>query len=285
MTQCPSCQSVLPDPPERFCPNCGADLGAASPPPPMPPPLPPGAESPIERTMPRASAWAPAEGAREGTPWERRDTIGFASGLIETTQQVLTAPAAFFRAMPVTGGIGSPLVYALILGYAGLVVNAIYDFVLTSVMGTALGGPAFGEIAGGNEAMARLMPFIQGGVGLGMKLILGPVILLITLFIMAGIMHAGLMMLGAASRGFEATLRVVCYSEATAVLQVIPICGQVAAAVYMIVILTVGLAEAHGTTRGKAVIAVLLPVFICCCCIAGPLVVLFTSLAGSALSQ
>src|SRR5687768_3952130 len=104
MTNCPRCQSLLPDPPERFCPSCGADLEL------LPPPIPPALPSP-------PSGWAPGPGAREGTPWERRDQIGIASALVETTQRVLTAPTAFFRAMPLTGGIGGPLVYALIIGY------------------------------------------------------------------------------------------------------------------------------------------------------------------------
>ena len=270
MTHCPNCQSLLPEPPERFCPSCGMDLGA-----PPPPPIP---ASPIERTLPRSSAWTDASGAREGTPWERRDQIGFASGLIETTQAVLTAPAAFFRSMPVTGGIGSPLLYALILGYAGIVVNAIYDFVLTSIVGTSFG--SFGDLGAENEAMARMIPFIQGGIGLGVKLVLGPVILLVMIFLIAGIMHLGLMATGSAARGFEATLRVMCYSEATAVLHVIPICGQLIAFFYMLVILTIGLAEAHGTTRGKAALAVLLPLFVCCCCIFAPIVFFVMTLAG-----
>ena len=276
MTQCPNCGSDLPESADRFCPNCGADLGAAAPPPPPPPPY---AESPIERTMPRPSAWAPAGGAREGTPWERRATIGFASGLIETTQQVLTAPAAFFRSMPTEGGIGSPLLYALILGYAGIVVTAIYEFVMTAVIGTSFG--SFEGLGGAeNEVFARMLPALQGGIGLGFKLFLGPVFLVLFLFLIAGIMHLGLMLVGGASRGFEATFRVLCYSEATAVIQVIPICGQLIGSVYMLVVLTIGLAEAHGTTRGKALVAVLLPLFVCCCCIAAPIVFFVMTLAG-----
>ena len=268
MTHCPNCQSLLPDPPERFCPSCGVDLS-------LPPPPP----SPIDRTLPRpASGWAPAEGAREGTPWERRETIGFASGLIETTQQVLSAPVAFFRSMPVTGGIGSPLVYGLILGYVGIVVSAIYDFVITSVAGSAFG--SFGDLGAGNEAVTRMMPFIQGGLGLGFKLILGPVFLVAAIFLVSGIMHLGLMMVGGAARGFEATFRVVCYSEATSIFQVIPLCGQVIGSVYMIVLLVIGLAEAHGTTRGKALFAVLLPLFVCCCCFLVPVAAFFMSLAA-----
>jgi hypothetical protein len=281
MTHCPNCQSLLPDPPERFCPNCGADLLAT---PGADPGLPPPPPSPIDRTMPRTSpgsGWAPAGGEREGTPWERRGTIGFLSGLIETTQQVLTAPAAFFKSMPVTGGIGSPLLYALILGYAGIVVSAIYEFVLTTVTGSALG--SLGSLGAGNESMAQLAPFIQGSVGLAFKLILGPVFLAVGLFLTAGIIHLGLMALGGAARGFEATFRVLCYAEATSVLQVIPICGAIVGSVYMLVIAIVGLSEAHGTTRGKAAMAVLLPIVLCCCCIVGPLVALFASIASRAV--
>lgn len=260
MTSCPRCQNPLPDPPERFCPSCGADLE-------LPPPIPPPVSDP-------RTEWAPGPGAREGTPWERRAEIGIASALIETTQRVLTAPAAFFRAMPVTGGIGSPLVYALIIGYAGIVISAIYDFVLESVMGSS-----FARL-GGSEAMAGVMPYMAGALGLGMKLIMGPFLLGVGLFVASGIVHLGLMALGGAARGFEATFRVVCYSEAAALLNIVPVCGGLIAPVIMIVLMIIGVSEAHGTTRGRAAAAVLLPVVLCCCCILIPLVGFVASLAS-----
>jgi hypothetical protein len=249
MTNCPRCQSPLPDPRERFCPSCGADL--------------------------EPSAWAPGPGAREGTPWERRGEIGFASALVETTQRVLTAPAAFFRAMPVTGGIGSPLVYALIIGYAGLVISAIYDFVLESVMGSS-----FSRFGGGSEAMAGVMPYFQGAVGLGVKLIVGPFLLAISLFLLSGIVHLALLALGGAARGFEATFRVACYCEAAALFNIVPVCGGMIAPIVMVVLMIIGIAEAHGTTRGRAAAAVLLPIVLCCCCILIPIVGFVMSLAA-----
>lgn len=262
MTYCPRCQNPLPEPPERFCPSCGADIEQ------LPPPLPP------EEPATAPGARAPGFG-EEGTPWERRGRIGFASALIDTTQQVFTAPARFFRAMPVTGGMGSPLLYALIIGYAGIVVSAIYDFVLESVVGTT-----FGTFGGGGEAMARMMPYFQGAIGLGIKLLLGPVMLAASLFIVSGLVHLGLMALGGASRGFEATFRVTCYSEASAILHVIPLCGQPLAAVYMLVLMIIGLSEAHGTSKGRAAAAVLLPILLCCCCIFIPLAGFFATLAS-----
>jgi hypothetical protein len=262
MTSCPRCQSPLPDPPERFCPNCGADLEL------LPPPIPPA--------VPRAaSGWAPGPGVREGTPWERRHEIGIASALVETTQRVLTGPTAFFRAMPVTGGIGSPLAYALIIGYAGLVISAIYDFVLESVMGASLS-----RFGGGSEAMAEFMPYLQGAIGLGVKLVAGPFLLAIGLFLLSGIVHLLLMGLGGAARGFEATFRVACYSEAAALLNIIPVCGGLIAPIIMIVVMIIGISEAHGITRARAAAAVLLPIVLCCCCLLIPLVGGLASLAS-----
>lgn len=230
---------------------------------------------------PRGSAWAPGPGAREGTPWERRHEIGFATALIETTQRVLTAPSAFFRAMPVTGGIGSPLLYAVLVGYAGIVISAFYSFVLESVMGSAF--TRFG--GGGSDAMAGLMPYLQGGIGLGLQLIFGPVFLVIGLFLFAGIVHLALLALGGAARGFEATFRVACYIEAASLLNIIPGCGGLIATVAMLVLAIIGIAEAHGTTRGRAAAAVLLPIVVCCCCIAIPLGFGLASLIGAAGMQ
>src|SRR5687768_2262196 len=122
MTQCPQCRQPLLDPDDRFCPHCGADLRGPAAPPPESRGLPPEAEP--GRLPP--GDWTPAalppgaSGPGGGTPWERRGQIGIGSALIETVQQVLTKPGAFFRSMPVTGGVGGPLLFGVIVGYVGL---------------------------------------------------------------------------------------------------------------------------------------------------------------------
>jgi hypothetical protein len=262
MTHCPRCQAPLPDPPDRFCPSCGADLGIVS--------------SDMPATAPyQPSDWTPAAGRRQGTPWERREEIGFLAALVETTQAVLTSPAAFFRAMPTTGGIGGPLLYAILIGYAGIVVSSLYEFVLTSVTGSTMG-----SLGAGNEAMQRVLPYLQGAVGLGVKLVLGPVFLVAGLFITSGLVHAALLMLGGAKAGFEATFRVACYAEAAAVLNILPICGGALAAVYTIVLMIIGISQTHGISRGRAAAAVLLPLLLCCCCLLVPIVGFVMSLAS-----
>lgn len=289
MNLCPRCQGLLSDPPERFCPHCGVALadtaaapaapadepgGSATPPPPppfAPPPLPPAGAGYGAGTR---DQWPPrdeAEAPRGGIPWEPWASGGLVAGLVDTTMAIVTAPTAFFRAMPVTGGAGRPLLYAVILGTFGNIASAIYDYVMQKVMGNAFSG------LGGNEAMARAMAFLAGETGLVIKLVLGPVLVVISVFVFAAVIHAALLVLGGAARGFEATLRVTAYSRAAALVQVIPVCGDPISLVYMLVLTVIGIAEAHGISRGKAAAAVLVVLLVCCCCLLLPLGIAFTS--------
>jgi len=230
MSLCPRCQQPLPDPPERFCPHCGAEL------------------SPVVRS----------------TPWEQRDRIGLVSALVETTQQVLTRPTAFFRAMPVTGGIGGPLFYGVIVGYAGLVAAGIYGAIFQAVA-----GPRLFDLPHRAE-LERFLPYLQGGMGLVFQIVLGPLLIAAGLFISSAILHLLLMLFGGAPRGFEATFRVRCYAEAASLFRLVPFCGMPIFVIFSLVLTIVGLSEAHGIGRGRATAAVLLPLFfLCCCCVVG----------------
>lgn len=247
MSQCPRCGALLPSEPQSFCPNCGGALLATPPPLPAAPPV--------------FGASAPRAAAAGSTPWERRAEIGFIPGLVETTKQVLVGPSEFFRRMPVDAGLGAPLGYAMIVGYVGIVVSSIYQAAIRAGLGSTL--YEFGH----RGPFGRVAPFLEGGVGLVAQLILGPVFLLLALFLGAGIHHLVLLLLGMAKRGFEATFRISCYSQAVSVLLLLPICGGVISFFWWLAVAIIGLAEAHGIGRGSAAIAVLAPlVLICCCC-------------------
>jgi hypothetical protein len=225
----------------------------ASEPPFPPPPLSPDEPPPLPI------------GPGGGTPWERRDSIGFVSALVETTQQVLFRPAEFFEGMPVTGGVGGPLLYAVILGYLGLVAGTVYNVVFRSIVGSGLH-----QFGGGRMVeFQRFTRFLEGGLGATVQLVTGPIWIVIGVFVAAGILHVLLMVVGAAPRDFEATFRVVAYSHAVSVLGLVPFCGNVIGFVWWVVVATLGLRTVHRTSTGQALIAVLLPIFLCCCCCAG----------------
>jgi hypothetical protein len=96
-------------------------------------------------------------------------------------------------------------------------------------------------------------------------ILLSPVLVIVGMFIVSGILHLSLMIVGGARKPFETTFRVVCFSSgSTSLLSMIPFCGGMIAGVWNIVVECIGLARAHEIDTGKAVMAVLLPIIVCC---------------------
>jgi len=274
MALCPLCHHALSDPPAGLCPNCGGDPRAASGPPPLPP-GPVAAAAPTAAPPPARPPSGTGAPRTPGIPWDERDRIGLVSALVETTREVLTRPGAFFRAMPVTGGLGSPLLYAVIVGWVGLVASAFYQAIFRSVVGSGLG--AFGSE---RPEIAALLGWVEGWAGFVAQAVFGGVFVVIGVFIAAGVLHLFLLLLGGARRDFEVTFRVVGFAQATSILFFVPFCGQFVGGLWTLVLYVLGLAEAHQIGHGKAAAAVLLPiVLVCCCC--GALAFLFAgALAG-----
>lgn len=216
-----------------------------------------------------------------GVPWERRDEIGLVAALIETTKQVLTGPTDFFRRMPVAGGLGSPLLYAVIIGYLGILVSAVYSSVFMLVGGATSG--AFGAF-GDRPEIARMVEAFSGWGGIIGQVLFGPFGIVIALFVSTAITHVMLMLLDGAGQGFEATFRVRSYASAATVLAIVPICGGLIAAIWSLVLCIIGLAEAQRIPVWKAALAVLLPLVLCCCCCTAGIGMFFGSIA-SMLSQ
>ncbi len=167
--------------------------------------------------------------------------------------------------MPVAGGVGSPLLYAVIVGYLGIVVSTVYSAVFMLVGGAARG--SFGAF-GDRPEVARMLEAFSGWGGIIGQLLFGPFGIVIGLFVSTAITHVMLLLLDGARQGFEATFRVRSYAMAATVLAIVPFCGGAIGAIWSLVICIIGLAEAQRIPVWKAALAVLLPIVLCCCCCA-----------------
>src|SRR5260370_9641790 len=189
---------------------------------------------------------------RSGLPWDERQARGFFNAFVETLVMVLTKPDAAFRAMKIEGGLVEPLIYALIGGWLGGVVPFLFSLAFYSVGLFGSRNNAFGMLTG-------------MGIGSIAFIILLPVMIVMGLFIGAAIVRLCLMIVGGANKTFEATFRVLAFSQgSTGPLQMIPVCGGLIAGVWGLVVTCVGLARAHETETGRAVFAVFLPLVVCC---------------------
>jgi hypothetical protein len=197
-----------------------------------------------------SSSGAAAPGG--GLPWEHREQLGILKAYFDTVSMVLTQPAVAFATMKTEGDMTGPMLFALIGGSAGLIVSFLLQIALHSV----------GFMGDRQTAMFGLG--IVGFWALGYILFV-PVLVLVGMFVGSGILHLCLMIVGGANKPFETTFRVVCFSSgSTYLLSMIPFCGGFVAGVWNIVLECIGIARAHETDTGKAVMAVLLPVVVCC---------------------
>ena len=195
----------------------------------------------------------PALPAADGIPWERRAEIGFFPGLFETIRAVLLEPSKAFSAMPITGGLGAPLFFFVLVGSIGGLAGFVYQAVLNSINPSS------------TPQDAAMMALLGSTAVIGGSIMVMPILLAAVAFITSALIHLALMVVGAANRPFEATFRVVCYSGgATAVLQLLPVCGAFAATIWNFIVVVIGISAVHKIGTGRAAVAVLLPTLLCC---------------------
>jgi hypothetical protein len=223
-----------------------ADIASAAPASGAPPP-----QTPTPPTAIAPTAGSKSSAPRSGLPWDERHSKGFFSAFIETLQMVLTRPGEAFTAMRREGGLGEPLIYVLIGGTFGTIVGLFYRLAFQSVF-AGFGRP---------NALSHML----GGAALILVMIVSPLFVAIGTFIVSGILHLCLMIVGGAKQSFETTFRVVCFTGGSInPLQLIPICGGLIAFVWGLVLYCIGLARSHEIETGRAVMAVLLPLIVCC---------------------
>src|SRR5213593_1247833 len=143
-----------------------------------------GAAAPaVPPVQPGAAPTLTAVAGRTGLPWEHRQERGFFNAFIETLSMVLTRPAEAFSVMKREGGLGEPLIYALIGGCVGGIVSLLFS----------LGFKSMGLFTDRHNGLAAM-----AGMGLGSAaiIVLLPLFIVIALFIGSAIVHLCLMIVG-----------------------------------------------------------------------------------------
>jgi hypothetical protein len=188
------------------------------------------------------------------TPWEDRETSGFFGGIFRTLRDALFTPSEFFRNMSITGGLTDPLLYALIVGMVGIMSHYFWSILLYDSMQHFM-TPELRAAAGNN---------LIGTRGASIATAMTPFLLMFWLFIVSGLLHVILLLLNGARAGFEATFRVISYSVSPFICLAIPWCGMPLTILWVATLSIIGIKEAQETSGGKAAVAVLFPLVLCC---------------------
>jgi hypothetical protein len=278
LARCAFCQKTFDT--DRFgvqpCPHCGQQVHLADPRAPAPTePAPQAAPPP-----PSPGAWTgpgPAPGAswavgEADAPFALRSSQGFLSTYVTTWKLACLQPAEFFRSVKV-GSPGS----AVLFGVVAMTVASWFQTGYGVLLGAATRGmiqEALRQLPQGSQFQDTWMvQWISGAtlVGTVAQLVAAPFLSAIWLLIWAGIYHVALLVLGAASRGFDATLTVVGYAAGALLIGAAPVPGlaNLVGVVWFGFATAIGFREAQRTTSGKAWTALLLPFLaVCACCCA-----------------
>ena len=186
-----------------------------------------------------------ATGKRSATPWERRLELGLWKGIKQTIKSVLFSPKHMFSAMPVKDGWREPLAFGLLVGSISSMCAFFWEFLMAN--------------------SGLLKPF--GGVSISLSLpiiflifiFLSPLLVSISIFISSLIIHFLLLLVRAGNNRFEATLRVMAYSQATRIWSILPFIGSLIGWIWRSIVQIIGLKEAHKTSYLRIIIAFSIP--------------------------
>ncbi|MBW2095181.1 MAG: zinc-ribbon domain-containing protein [Deltaproteobacteria bacterium] len=230
---CPQCR-------QRFAFNKKEAKGAAGIPVP-PPAIPYHSEQEKDRKETRGSP------SRTGAPWEKRSEIGLWQGILQTAKAVLFSPETLFKELTYEGGKREPLAFGLLTGSIGSMLGLFWQSLIPG--GLLLLGHSF---------------LSQFAIGIIVLIVLAMIPLMVTIgiFIYTGILHVLLLMVRGANNGFEATFRVVSYSQAAQVVGIIPFIGGWVGGIWQLIIQVIGLREMHETSYLRVILAFVIPLFV-----------------------
>lgn len=185
----------------------------------------------------------------EGIPWEDPEH-GLFRDLSRTIGLVLFHPDDFFRRMPRGGGWTAPLAFGLITGSVGLILSWYWPLFLGAMLWEA---SPFQEIG--------LLSFLEGG-GAVILVVVAPFLVALGLVGYSAVVHLMLLLVMGGGGGFQATFRVLAYSQAALLFNIVPVVGGLAGGLWLLVLEVLGLSRAHDIGLFRAVFALLILPFL-----------------------
>ncbi len=201
-------------------------------------------------------------------PWEEPGYPPL-EALYESAKLVLLQPRQAFSRMSQEVSLGKPVVFAVIFGWVGAIAAQLYQLVFRSTL-ASLVPPLFAKK---DLVFSQVFSFVFT--------LTAPIWVLIGLGILTLVLHLFLLVFGAANRGLETTFRVLAYTEAAQIFQLIPVFGSLIGMLWWLFVAIPGLAAAHHSSTGRAAAAVLTPVALCCVCLVALLVLLGAGLVAA----
>jgi len=171
------------------------------------------------------------------------------------------------------------MLFGILVSWIAVLMSQLWNMLFASTMRGVFDGleniegfEGFGEVF----AAPSLLELI-------ITLVFWPIFYVIIVFIGSAVMHVCLLIVGATEKsetGFEGTLKVYAYSTIAWLAVALPFVGSLVALIWNGVLVMVGFAAVHRTSQGRALMAALIPIILCCVC-----GLVFSLLFGAVLYQ
>ncbi len=177
-------------------------------------------------------------------PWEDRKRLGLFQAWWRTVRASFTQPREFCDRMPLEGGLADPLLFGMVMRGMSVIFWGFFVAFLYVIVGIITGQTQF---------------YANAAVQLG-SMVWNIPIAGAFLFVIAGIIHLGVVLVANGGKGFEATFRVFCYGRACDVLDLVPGIGPLIAVFYRVWLYFMAYQRAHAIGPGKSLFVSTLPV-------------------------
>ncbi len=181
------------------------------------------------------------------SPWEKRSELGLWRAIFQTIKDVMLSPDTFFNST-FMDGYKESLAFGLLIGSLGSMIGFFWQFLIFSGGISLAIQPLIGKLTIG-MIFLLLIAFV-------------PIFIIFKILFTSLFIHILLRLVRSGENGYEATFRVISYSQAAQIIGLIPFIGSIVSFIWIFIIQIVGLREVHQTSYLKIIIAFMIPVFI-----------------------
>ncbi len=181
------------------------------------------------------------------TPLENQSNPGLLNVIFPAAKKVLFQPGRFFGTRDPENGLNAPLTFGLLFGGIGDMLAFFWSVLLFS---------------GGLIPFGKAFLGQMDGIWIVILMAAIPIAVVLKMFFYSGILHLMLLIVRGGKEGFNATFRVVAYSQAALAWNIIPFVGSWIGTFWKLGIQVAGLHKVHHISYLRAIMAFLIPFFI-----------------------
>jgi hypothetical protein len=180
--------------------------------------------------------------------WENPEWSGLRA-FITTLRRVLFTPKTFFAELPLSGGLGEPLGFALLVGTMAILGSLVWQLILEGDFSETIPAVALSKHIGNLMRDPKVVVSI---------FMLTPFLVALGQFFLSVCLLGAVRLTSSEKYTFESIFRVAAYAQAPAVLCLIPWGGAFIAAVWHIMLLVIGISKKFHSSILKALFTLFL---------------------------